>query len=127
MNSTSEETKTGVQPLDADDANLADLSSGEELSGASEGDGPLHHEPEARGDLGTAAIYPAADHPAELLAAEYRVDEKRWQTPPAAVGPHLAEGVGAQEDGTLHRSELGLVEARVRRRAEAPTTRGGLH
>ena len=47
MNSTSEETKTGVQPLDADDANLADLSSDEELSGASEGDGPLHQAEEA--------------------------------------------------------------------------------
>ena len=47
MNSTSEETKTGVQPLDADDANLADLSSDEELSGASEADGPLHQAEEA--------------------------------------------------------------------------------
>ena len=47
MNSSSEETKTGVQPLDADDANLADLSSDEELSGASEDDGPLHQAEEA--------------------------------------------------------------------------------
>ena len=51
MNSTSEETKTGVQPLDADDANLADLSSDEELNGASEDDGPLHQAEEANNSM----------------------------------------------------------------------------
>ena len=40
-------TKTGVQPLDADDDNLADSMSAEELSGASEGYGPLHHAEQA--------------------------------------------------------------------------------
>ena len=41
-------TKTGVQPLDADDGVLADSMSDEELSGVSEGDGPLRHADEAK-------------------------------------------------------------------------------
>ena len=48
MNSTSEETKTGVQPLDADDDYLADSLSDEELHCASEDDGPLHQAEEAK-------------------------------------------------------------------------------
>ena len=40
-------TKTGVQPLDADYVILTDLMSGGDLSGASEGDCPLHHAEEA--------------------------------------------------------------------------------
>ena len=40
-------TKTGVQPLDADDGVLADSMSDEELSGVSEGDGPLRQADEA--------------------------------------------------------------------------------
>ena len=47
MSSITKKTKTSVQPLDADDDNLADSMSAEELSGASEGDGPLHHAEEA--------------------------------------------------------------------------------
>ena len=41
-------TKTGVQPLDTDYDNLTDSMSAKELSGASEGDGPLHHAEEAK-------------------------------------------------------------------------------
>ena len=45
-------TKTGVQPLDAaDDVILADSSSDEELSGVSEGDGPLRHAEEAKNSM----------------------------------------------------------------------------
>ena len=40
-------TKTGVQPLDADDVILADSTSDGELSGVSEGDGPLRQADEA--------------------------------------------------------------------------------
>ena len=47
MSSTSEETKTGVQPLGADDGVLADSTSDAELSGVSEGDGPLRQADEA--------------------------------------------------------------------------------
>ena len=41
-------TKTGVQPLDADDGILADSTSDGELSGVSEGDGPLRHAEQAK-------------------------------------------------------------------------------
>ena len=51
MNSTSEETKTGVQPLDADDADLADSMSDRESIGASEDDGPLHQAEEANNSM----------------------------------------------------------------------------
>ena len=47
MSSTKQDKQEGVQPLDADDGNLADLMSAEEPTGASEGDGPLHHAEEA--------------------------------------------------------------------------------
>ena len=47
MSSTKQDKREGVQPLDADDGVLADSMSDEELSGASEGDGPLHHAEEA--------------------------------------------------------------------------------
>ena len=40
-------TKTGVQPLDADDGILADSTSDGELPGVSEGDGPLRQADEA--------------------------------------------------------------------------------
>ena len=47
MNSTTNNTHQGVQPLVADDANSADIKSDEELHGASEDDGPLHQAEEA--------------------------------------------------------------------------------
>ena len=47
MSSTKQDKREGVQPLDADDGVLADSMSDEELSGVSEGDGPLHHAEEA--------------------------------------------------------------------------------
>ena len=47
MSSTKQDKREGVQPLDADDVILADSSSDEELSGASDGDGPLHQAEEA--------------------------------------------------------------------------------
>ena len=40
-------TKTGVQPLDANDGILADSTSDGELPGVSEGDGPLRQADEA--------------------------------------------------------------------------------
>ena len=45
--SSNTKTKTGVQPLDADDGILADSTSDGELSGVSEGDGPLRQADEA--------------------------------------------------------------------------------
>ena len=48
MSSTKQDKQEGVQPLDADDGNLADLMSAEEPTGASEGDYPLHHAEEAK-------------------------------------------------------------------------------
>ena len=52
MSSTTckQDKQEGVQPLDADDGNLADLMSAEEPTGASEGDGPLHQAEEADSD-----------------------------------------------------------------------------
>ena len=47
MNSTTNNTHQGVQPLVADDANSADIKSDEELHGASEDDCPLHQAEEA--------------------------------------------------------------------------------
>ena len=47
MSSTKQDKQEGVQPLDADDVILAESMSDEELSGASEGDGPLHHAEQA--------------------------------------------------------------------------------
>ena len=47
MNSTTNNTHQGVQPLVADDAGSADIKSDEELNGASEDDGPLHQADEA--------------------------------------------------------------------------------
>ena len=47
--STMKKTKqTSVQPLDADDADLADSMSDRESFGASEGDCPLHHAEQAQ-------------------------------------------------------------------------------
>ena len=51
MSSTKQDKREGVQPLDADDDNLADSMSAEELSGASEGDCPLHHAEEAKSNM----------------------------------------------------------------------------
>ena len=45
--SSNTKTKTGVQPLDADDGILADSTSDGELPGISEGDGPLRQADEA--------------------------------------------------------------------------------
>ena len=47
MNSNTNNTHQGVQPLVADDAGSADIKSDEELNGASEDDGPLHQAEEA--------------------------------------------------------------------------------
>ena len=47
MNSNTNNTQQGVQPLVADDASSADIKSDEELNGASEDDGPLHQAEEA--------------------------------------------------------------------------------
>ena len=48
MSSITKKTQQGVQPLAADDGVLTDSMSDEELSGASEGDCPLHHAEEAK-------------------------------------------------------------------------------
>ena len=48
MSSTKQDKREGVQPLDADDVNLADWMSGRESTGASEDDGPLRHAEEAK-------------------------------------------------------------------------------
>ena len=48
MSSITKKTKQGVQPLAADDGILADSTSDGELSGVSEGDGPLRHAEEAK-------------------------------------------------------------------------------
>ena len=48
MSSTKQDKREGVQPLDADDVILADSMSDEEMSGVSEGDGPLRHADEAK-------------------------------------------------------------------------------
>ena len=68
MNSTTNNTHQGVQPLVADDANLADLSSDEELNGASEDDGPLHQAEEA-----TNPMTFSGDGP-EILRTTHMVD-----------------------------------------------------
>ena len=47
MSSTKQDKREGVQPLDADDGVLADSTSDGELSGVSEGDGPLRQADEA--------------------------------------------------------------------------------
>ena len=47
MSSTKQDKREGVQPLDADDVILADSMSDEEISGVSEGDGPLRQADEA--------------------------------------------------------------------------------
>ena len=47
MNSNTTNTHQGVQPLVADDGVLADSTSDGELSGVSEGDGPLRQADEA--------------------------------------------------------------------------------
>ena len=47
MNSNTNNTQQGVQPLVADDGVLADSTSDGELSGVSEGDGPLRQADEA--------------------------------------------------------------------------------
>ena len=48
MSSTKQDKREGVQPLDADDVILADSMSDEEISGVSEGDGPLRHAEQAK-------------------------------------------------------------------------------
>ena len=47
MSSITNNTQQGVQPLAADDGVLADSTSDGELSGVSEGDGPLRQADEA--------------------------------------------------------------------------------
>ena len=51
MNSNTNNTHQGVQPLVADDADSADIKSDEELHGASEDDGPLHQAEEANNSM----------------------------------------------------------------------------
>ena len=51
MSSTKQDKREGVQPLDADDVNLADLMSDRESTGASEDDGPLRHAGEAKNSM----------------------------------------------------------------------------
>ena len=48
MSSITKKTKTSVQPLDADDDNLADSMSDRESTGASEDYGPLRHAAQAQ-------------------------------------------------------------------------------
>ena len=51
MSSTKQDKREGVQPLDADDVILADSSSDEELTCASDCDGPLHQAEETETNL----------------------------------------------------------------------------
>ena len=78
MSSITKKTQQGVQPLAADDANLADLSSDEELSGASEGDGPLHHAEEAKDSTTISGDGPEILRDTDSTAYAYLVARKKF-------------------------------------------------